>query len=436
MPPPNPSITSTRTFEMDTAPQCLSVWLQETLVGTITRLPQGDLNIFTFDPAFLADANRPTLSLGFKGPMGNIAHVPRPFNTRVHPFFANLLPEGHLRDYLAQRDGIHRDRDFLLLLALGDDLPGAVRIRADGAPMPLPMEHLSVAPPLRDEPLKFSLAGVQLKFSAVRSASGGLTIPAYGRGGAWILKLPSERFAAVPENEYAMMSLAARAGFAVPAIDLVPLRDIQGLPPGLRQDATAFAIERFDRVMSPAPARVHIEDFAQVFHLMPADKYGKLSYGNLARVIWAETGESGLRDFIARLVFNAAIGNGDMHAKNWSLIYPDGRTPQLAPAYDFISTLTYVAGRETMALSLAGSRDFQDLSLRQFERLAEKAGVPVDMVVDAARDSAVRTQDAWADARAGMNLPAGMKDAITRHMAEVPILHEGAHPRSRRKGPR
>ena len=46
----------------------------------------------------------------------------------------------------------------------------------------------------------FSLAGVQLKFSAVQAARGGLTIPARGVGGSWIVKLPSREFPGVPEK--------------------------------------------------------------------------------------------------------------------------------------------------------------------------------------------------------------------------------------------
>lgn len=42
------------------------------------------------------------------------------------------------------------------------------------------------ANPESDGRLRFSLAGVQLKFSAVRDAAGGLTIPTTGRGGQWI----------------------------------------------------------------------------------------------------------------------------------------------------------------------------------------------------------------------------------------------------------
>ena len=46
-------------------------------------------------------------------------------------------------------------------------------------------------------------------------AGGGLTIPADGMGGSWIVKLPSARFPAVPENEHVM--LEADAPSALPS---------------------------------------------------------------------------------------------------------------------------------------------------------------------------------------------------------------------------
>ena len=74
---------------------------------------------------------------------------------------------------------------------------------------------------VRRNALRFSLAGVQLKFSAIKSAAGGLTIPAEGVGGSWIVKLPSMTHDGVPENEYSMMSLAAQIGMDVPELQLV-----------------------------------------------------------------------------------------------------------------------------------------------------------------------------------------------------------------------
>src|SRR3546814_14405785 len=80
--------------------------------------------------------------------------------------------------------------------------------------------------------LRFSLAGVQLKFSAVRSASGGLTIPARGIGWHWIVKLPSRDFRRLPENELSMMSLAKMVGIDVPALRLVDIAPIGNMPEG------------------------------------------------------------------------------------------------------------------------------------------------------------------------------------------------------------
>lgn len=112
--------------------------------------------------------------------------------------------------------------------------------------------------------LRFSLAGVQLKLSAALKADGGLTIPATGIGGAWILKLPASRMMALPENEFAMMTLAKKVGIPVPPVRLISLDDVSGLPREMHKWAgQALAIRRFDR--PEKGRRVHMEDFAQVF---------------------------------------------------------------------------------------------------------------------------------------------------------------------------
>src|SRR5580698_1057782 len=264
--------------------------------------------------------------------------------------------------------------------------------------------------------LRFSLAGVQLKFSAIKEASGGLTIPAEGVGGSWIVKLPSTVHAAVPENEFAMMELARGVGIDVPETSLVPVSRILGLPQGIESAGTnAFVIRRFDR--TTAGGAVHMEDFAQVFGLYPERKYGKASYGNIARVLWIETGEAGIVEFLRRFVFNALIGNGDMHAKNWSLIYPDRRQAQLAPAYDFVSTIAYIPN-DKLALSFAGSKSFASLTHDQFARFADKVGLPEKLTRDTARDAVERFREVWKGAEA---VPPELRDAIERHLKTVPV---------------
>ena len=312
------------------------------------------------------------------------------------PFFSNLLPEGYLREYLAGLAGVNQEREFHLLWALGRDLPGAVTVEpASGEEWPPAMENES-APDAgrRKKALRFSLAGIQLKFSAVRDveAGKGLTIPASGVGGSWSVKLPSLRFEGMPENEYALMTLARLVGIDVPEIQLIDVGDIANLPEGIGNlPGPAVAVRRFDR---RAEHPVHTEDFAQVFGVYPENKYRTASYRNIATVLGAEAGEADVEEFIRRLTFCTLTGNADMHLKNWSLVYPDKRTVALAPAYDLVSTLPYIEDEEA-ALRFARTRRFDGYTPDELSYLAGKAGLPETPVLDTARQTAEHFHDVW-----------------------------------------
>lgn len=399
--------------------QTLEVRLGDTLVGTLVHLGNETL-IFAFDRGYVeAGTARPTLSLGYKAADGGLIEPARPTHVRLPPFFSNLLPEAHLRDYLAARGGVHPDREFFLLWLLGADLPGAIDVRsADGTPPPR-TEDEGHRPARQVPPMRFSLAGVQLKFSALMETSKGMTLPVDGVGGDWIVKLPSPRFDAVPDNEFAMMTLARAVGIDVPDVQLVQTSDIGGLPPNLPEAfGRSLAIRRFDR---PRPGdRVHIEDFAQVFGVYPEKKYRSATAGSIARVLWLEAGEQAVTEYTRRLVFNAMIGNGDAHLKNWSLIYRDGRTPALSPAYDLVGTVAYIAG-DRLALSLGGTREFAHVDTERIRRFAEHAGLPVRIVVKTARETAAAIRDVWPSHKPALRLPERIRTAIAEHMATVPL---------------
>jgi serine/threonine-protein kinase HipA len=402
-------------------PHVLNVMLHDRFVGTITNLPS-DHNLFAFSDDYLNDPTAPVLSLGFFNAERRLSVQARTPHVRLEPFFANLLPEGHLRSYLARRAGVNAVRDFPLLWLTGDDLPGAVVVsHAERLTTPPEDPDVTAAWKAEDDPglLKFSLAGVQLKFSAILEADGGLMIPVHGLGGDWILKMPSATYARVPENEDAMLRFAAAAGIDVPEHHLVDLSTVRKLPPEVRADlGRAMSIKRFDRT---ATGRVHIEDFNQIFRQYPADKYKYASYGNMLSGIWRALGEAEAREFVRRLVFNVAIGNGDMHLKNWSVIYRDGRTPVLAPAYDYVSTIAYLSN-DKLALTIAGSREWSDVSEDNLERFARKAGVPRGVVLSPAREMAERVREAWPAAKRDSDLDRRTLAAIDAHMATVPIL--------------
>ena len=402
----------------------LNVNLYGEPIGTLTNLG-GERTIFAFTDEYIENPDRPTLGLAFKDEFGELYTDFRPYQKRVMPFFSNLLPEGHLRKYLAEQAGVNPEREFYLLWALGHDLPGAITITpADGEAWPPDAadgadDH---GDDQRENALRFSLAGVQLKFSAVMEASGGLTIPASGVGGSWIVKLPSREFAGVPENEFSMMKLASLIGMNVPAIDLVSIDAIKNLPEGIDKIGNhAFVIERFDRLSDGS--RVHIEDFAQVYGLYPEDKYGNGTFRNIAQVIAAEGNDADIIEYVRRLTFNMLIGNADMHMKNWSLNYPDRRYVSLAPAYDFVATVPYIPGDATN-MKISRAKVFSAFSVDELEHLAVKASIPRKMAIDAAQETVQAFREHWGTEAANLPMSDEVRSAVEDHMKTVPILEE------------
>lgn len=208
----------------------LNVLLYGEPIATITNVGN-DRTLFAFMDSYIHDESRPVLGLGFKDSLGGLLTSFKPTQTKLTPFFSNLLPEETMRNYLADRAGVNSAREFFLLWVLGQDLAGTITVEpADGEALP-PNVHQDIEDETKtDGPMRFSLAGVQLKFSAVQQANGGLTIPATGQGGSWIVKLPSSRFEAVPENEYSMMELARMLGMDVPETQLLPINRIANIP--------------------------------------------------------------------------------------------------------------------------------------------------------------------------------------------------------------
>ncbi len=398
----------------------LDVLLHGAPIGTMTHVA-GDRTLFALDENYIADEHRSVLGLSFKDRLGEPITEFRPTQTRLLPFFSNLLPEGRMRSYLALRAGVNEVREFFLLWALGSDLPGAVTVvpTAGEAWPPDVDDHDEPGRHGRENALRFSLAGVQLKFSAVEAARGGLTIPVRGVGGSWIVKLPSREFWGVPENEFAMMTLARLIGMDVPALQLIDLDAIGNLPKGIGAlNGQALAIQRFDRLEDGT--LVHIEDFAQIFGVYPENKYKKASASNIANVIGAEGSDVDTAEFIRRLTFNTLIGNADMHLKNWSLSYPDRRHAALAPAYDFVSTIPYIPD-DKAALNFSRTKRFDQFSEDELSHLAAKARLPARPVLDTARETVALFHQYWNSEKAHLPLVDRVIDAVEKHLQAVPI---------------
>src|SRR5262249_38749318 len=151
-----------------------------------------------------------------------------------------------------------------------------------------------------NEGLRFSLAGVQLKFSMLREAEK-LTLPAKDGDGHWIVKLDSPTFPHLPENEISMLEWARAAGFGLPACHPHDAEDVRGYPRQfIRSGTKVLAIRRYDR---SAQGRVHQEDFAQTVGLPPTKKYDQVTHDAMAILVRRVIGEEAVDELVRRLVF-------------------------------------------------------------------------------------------------------------------------------------
>lgn len=391
----------------------LLVDLGRVRVGVLDRAREGAT--FTLDPHYLDTPRRPVLGQAFEDDQ-----QPRRTRARVPAWFSNLLPEGPLRELLARRAGVHPDRELFLLRHLGRDLPGAVTVVGSGDELDAEEDdaepHATSSPADNAAPLKFSLAGVQLKFSVTRGERG-LTVPVAGQGGEWIAKLPDPRFDDVPRNEHATMRWAAAAGVVVPRVDLAPTADIAGLPSELRTDEEALLVERFDR---SAGRRIHQEDFAQVLEVYPWDKYKAANFETVVSLVRVVVGEADALQAVRRVAFFVLAGNGDGHLKNWSFVYPDGVRARLSPAYDILPTVLY-AGDDDLGLNLDGSKRFERVTLDSFRSLAARVGVSEERVAETVVDAVTATTSALHDHGGDLGFSTTHRRVLSDRLASLPL---------------
>jgi serine/threonine-protein kinase HipA len=375
--------------------QHFAVHLHGRMIGALHR--KFDYTWLTFEPSYLEDPNRAVLGLRFEEDL-RARHAA---NLRLPPWFSNLLPEGRLREWIGEARGAPITCEMELLAHVGHDLPGAVQVfeADDAARLARETEREIVAAgprPLARTSWRFSLAGVGLKFSMLAN-NDRFTAPGVGEGGDWIIKLPDPDHAAVPINEFTMMTLARASGIEVPDVRLVDRDQIETLPDEVwpHGERTAYAVRRFDRAADRTP--IHIEDLAQVRGFYPDDKYHG-SFETVASILHRGRDVAALLEFTRRLAFNILISNGDAHLKNWSLIYTNPRIPTLAPAYDLVATSLYrpSGAPENMGLRFCGSRRFERVTSACFASLEKKLGVAASLT-DEVSSLVERVLAAWPD---------------------------------------
>jgi len=347
-------------------------------------------------------------------------------NQRLHPTLSNLLPEGSLRELIAQGLKVHFDNEFHILSYLGADLPGALvaePMEPDDVPDSILKTHGKARAIKFDKVSpenKFSLAGVQMKFS-MKEKDGRYNLSKGDVLGDWIVKTPSTKHKDVPVNEYTSMKLAELVGVDIPEIKLVELNKLDNLPQiNLPDEKLAFAIKRFDR---DNDVRIHMEDFSQVLVKYAHEKYNSANYEQIGRIIYGFSGD-GLADaqqFARRLLVNILLANGDAHLKNWSLIYSDKITPRLSPAYDIVTTSVYIDGERHFALNLGKAKEWYDVSLANFQSWADRAEIPWRVIKPHLDDVMEKARNLWREAIKDFPMNEAHKQKLKDHWSN---LHE------------
>lgn len=381
-------------------------------VGHLERLGDDEDHSFTFDELWANDPDRPCLGQLFED------RRPDPIETSGLPcWFAHLLPQGPFDRLLRSWAELDTDApDLALLVATGSDLPGAVTLEPA---TPAALQQPTYAAAIRREgALRFSLAGAQRKLS-VREGERGLVIPVAGSAGLFIAKFHDPSFPDLPRVEYATTRWAALAGIRAHACRLARADEFQELPRGLPLgDDTVFLATRFDR--TPEGGRVHHEDFGQILDRPPGQPQYYGSYEEIARVLHSIAGGDE-QEYVERLAFVIASGNGDAHLKNWGVVYPDRRTPRLSPAYDQVSTAVYPSLPRELALTLGGQRELTELEKGCLGDLARAIERDEAEVSGWFRDAADRAKQAFRE-NVELELRPSERSAIEALWSEVPLL--------------
>lgn len=400
--------------------QSLDISLNDLPVGTLVRTP-GDYNAFNLLPSYRSLNNPPIFSLSLQSVDGGLRRDPKPIRGALPPFFANLLPEEKLREAMEKHHAasVRPANDFDLLAVLGTNLPGAVRaLPSDGIPVPIGPKAAA------GKKARFSLAGVQMKLSVMKNTGkeGGITLAVDDEQGQYIAKFPSLTHIGLSENEFAILALAEALGMDVPARELVDRSEFAGIPEEFNTMSTGkvLLVRRFDREASGA--RVHMEDFAQVFGRYPSEKYTGAAYHNIAAALNSGVSFDAAIEFVRRLALTALTGNGDMHLKNWSLLYPgDSRTPTLSPVYDVLSTIPYLP-KDGLALSLAGEKSFKALTQDRWRHFANRSRLPEGAVVTAVAETAAVARDKWSALPERDVVPAQVVERIDAHVDQMAAI--------------
>jgi serine/threonine-protein kinase HipA len=372
----------------------LDVYLHNELVGHLIQDDGGQM-VFDYVERWLQKSGATPLSQSLP------LRKERFKRNECRGFFAGILPEESKREIIARNLGISARNDYAMLEQIGGECAGAVTFMPVGEALPernygyRPLSSQELAAILKELPkrpllagedgIRLSLAGAQDKV-AVRIEGKEISLPLGGAPSTHILKPAVERFGGVVFNEAFCMKLAAVAGLPAAKVETRIVEDIEYL-----------LVERYDRTHqknaegATTLERLHQEDFCQAQGIVSETKYQKEGGPSLKQcfALLRDVSSAPVIDLsrlLDAVIYNYLVGNNDAHGKNFSLLYHGVGTAnqeiRLAPLYDVVSTNYYPELSKDMAMKIGGEYSSDKVTPKDFEQLAEEAGLAKPIVKD------------------------------------------------------
>jgi serine/threonine-protein kinase HipA len=398
-------------------PDALNVWNNQRLVGHLWRNPAGVIG-FRYDPQWVTQGG---FSVSHTLPLGSGDFTPE--DSVAHRFFANLLPEGGVREQII-RDLKISNTDFNLLRAIGGECAGALSILSVEHE---PSRHNDYHPitdqeladlvarrgqvytwSTREQP-RLSLAGAQDK-CPVMLRDGHYLLPRQESPSSHILKFELADYRHLPAYETFTTQLAKTIGLPVVDIRLQSIGE------------THYAlIERYDRLLNDNGEiqRLHQEDFCQALGYGHERKYqedGGPDFAQCYRLV-QDVSSDPANDLLSLLrwqIFNVLAGNSDGHAKNLSLLYLTNGEIRLTPYYDLVCTRAIERIDYHLAFAVGDERNPSVVTRKHWQTLASQCDLRPQFLLNQVHDVATRLLDSLAATKAVFESQYGAYPALQR----------------------
>lgn len=311
-------------------------------------------------------------------------------------FFGGILPEAQPREMVAKNLHISAKNDFAMLEQIGGECAGAVIFIPSGKVLPeredryRDLSTKELADMLRSLPkrpllageqeVRLSLAGAQDKV-AVKVTGDKISIPLGEALSTHILKPANQYFAGLVFNEWLCLELARAARLPAARAET---RNVDGID--------FLLVERYDRILVKGDGaehyeRLHQEDLCQALGVVSEKKYQNEGGPSLQQCfdLVREASTAPVLDLphlLDAVIFNYLISNYDAHGKNFSIVYRThgGYSARFSPLYDLVCTEYYPDVSKKMAMKIGGEYLSEKVSPRNFEKLAEEAGLAKPLV--------------------------------------------------------